>query len=64
MSRDWKILKVGVLSVLGAALALTVPVSLSGCNTAEGFGEDLEAAGEGLQDEAREEKYDDDDLDD
>ena len=44
-----------------ALLALTLVVAgfglssqLGGCNTAEGFGEDLEDAGEGLQEEARE----------
>ena len=50
-------------------MALLVAAGLVGlgpaaCNTAEGFGEDLESAGEGLQDEARddddwEEEFDD-----
>ncbi|MCF7984513.1 MAG: entericidin A/B family lipoprotein [Thiohalocapsa sp.] len=35
-----------------AALALT----LSGCNTVEGVGEDLEAAGQGLEDSAEDNK--------
>ncbi len=33
--------------------ALFGAIALSGCNTAEGVGEDVEAAGEGLQDAAR-----------
>ena len=35
-----------------AALLLTlgVPLFFAGCNTTEGVGEDLEAAGEGLED--------------
>jgi predicted small secreted protein len=33
--------------------ALTLPVALlAGCNTSEGFGEDLESVGEDIQEEA------------
>jgi len=52
-------------------LALALGVSLLGfgpvaCNTAEGFGEDLESAGQGLKREAQEEEADDweDDIED
>lgn len=51
-----------LVAMMAAVLAMVLtPFGPAGCNTAEGFGEDLESAGEGLQDEAREEKYDDDD---
>jgi predicted small secreted protein len=36
------------------AVIAFVMVSLTGCHTAEGFGKDMEAAGEGLQHEAKE----------
>jgi predicted small secreted protein len=54
------------LNVLWAVLLMPAFLLLgpSGCNTAEGFGEDLESAGEGLQDEARDEDEDWDDEDD
>lgn len=39
-----------IATLLAAALAAA---SLSGCNTAEGFGKDLEAAGEAIEKEAR-----------
>lgn len=53
LTRDW----------MKTLMALLVAVGLMGfgpvaCNTAEGFGEDLESAGEGLQDEASEEDDD------
>ena len=48
----WKTIRVlgARLLLLGAALA--IPVALSGCNTMEGAGEDVEAAGQGMQDAA------------
>jgi predicted small secreted protein len=33
-----------------------VGATLSGCNTSEGFGKDVESVGEDIQDEAREAK--------
>lgn len=39
---------------LAAALALTA--TLGACNTAEGVGEDVESAGEGMQDAAKDVK--------
>lgn len=37
-------------------LALTFAGSLSGCNTIEGAGQDIEQAGDAIKDEAREHK--------
>ncbi len=37
---------------LGACAALVFGVSLCGCNTTEGAGEDIEAAGEAIEEEA------------
>lgn len=37
-----------------AALAFLLLVGLSGCNTMEGLGEDVEAAGEAIEDTAEE----------
>ncbi|MCA9310813.1 MAG: entericidin A/B family lipoprotein [Phycisphaerales bacterium] len=34
------------------AAALAIPLALSGCNTMEGAGKDIEAAGESVQDAA------------
>jgi predicted small secreted protein len=39
-------------ALLAAALLAITGVSLTGCNTTEGVGEDVEAAGEGIQDAA------------
>jgi|TARA_R110000782_G_scaffold54637_8_gene115491 predicted small secreted protein len=39
-------------ALLAAAVLATVGVSLTGCNTTEGVGQDIEAAGEGIQDAA------------
>lgn len=36
--------------ILVAAFALTAAISFTGCQTAEGFGEDMENAGESIQD--------------
>ena len=48
-----------ILLLLFAAFALTMSTGMmTGCNTTEGFGEDLEATGEALSDKAREEKND------
>lgn len=41
-----------VMRVFAALLAVTFIVILSGCNTAEGAGEDIEDLGEGIQDAA------------
>jgi predicted small secreted protein len=38
------------------ALAMVLPLFLGGCNTTRGVGEDVEAAGEGLQDVAEDTK--------
>lgn len=46
MNNKAKILLTVVLLMLAAG-------SVSACNTMEGFGRDLEAAGEGIQDETR-----------
>lgn len=37
-----------------AALAFLLVVALSGCNTMEGLGEDVEAVGEAIEDTAEE----------
>jgi predicted small secreted protein len=39
-----------------AALALTAPVLLTGCNTVQGAGKDIEKAGDKVQQEAGEHK--------
>lgn len=39
------------LICLSALLAL--PLALTGCNTAEGFGEDLQSTGEAIEEEAQ-----------
>jgi len=44
--RQWAVL----LMAVGAAFATTI--SLTACNTTEGAGEDLESAGESIQEEA------------
>jgi predicted small secreted protein len=47
------------IMLLVTGVTLAVPsLFLVGCHTTEGFGRDLESAGEGLQDEAREERLD------
>lgn len=38
------------------AMAIVLPLFLGGCNTTRGVGEDVEAAGEGLQDVAEDTK--------
>ena len=43
------------LALLFAALGLSA-TALAGCNTSEGFGEDVESVGEDIQDEAEEAK--------
>jgi predicted small secreted protein len=40
-----------LLSALGSSA-----IALTGCNTSEGFGEDVESVGEDIQDEAEEAK--------
>jgi predicted small secreted protein len=39
-----------------APFALAVVAVLAGCNTTAGLGQDLEAAGEAIEDEAKEQK--------
>jgi predicted small secreted protein len=39
---------------LGVAGALSLMLGLAACNTVEGFGEDVEAAGDAIEDEASE----------
>lgn len=39
-------------ALLAAVLLAITGVSLTGCNTTEGVGKDVEAAGEGIQDAA------------
>jgi entericidin B len=39
-------------------LALLMPLLVAGCNTIEGLGEDTEAAGDAVEDEAEEEEED------
>jgi predicted small secreted protein len=41
------------LALLVSALGLSA-TALTGCNTSEGFGEDVESVGEDIQDEAEE----------
>lgn len=36
--------------LLAALLAVSVPLALSGCNTTEGVGEDIQDAGQGIED--------------
>jgi predicted small secreted protein len=43
------------LALLFSALGLSA-MALTGCNTSEGFGEDVESVGEDIQDEAEEAK--------
>jgi predicted small secreted protein len=45
-AREWTVL----FMAIGAALATTL--SLAACNTTEGAGEDIESAGEAIQEEA------------
>lgn len=48
-----------ILMLFLAVLTLAMSAGFTtGCNTMEGFGEDLEEGGEALSDEARREKYD------
>ncbi|GAA0588667.1 entericidin A/B family lipoprotein [Caenispirillum bisanense] len=43
------------LNALLLSLALSVgTIGLAACNTVEGFGEDMQAAGEGIENEAQE----------
>jgi len=49
---DTAMVKHTVMRVFAALLAVTFIVILSGCNTAEGAGEDIEDLGEGIQDAA------------
>ena len=42
------------IRALGLAGALGLIFGLAGCNTVEGFGEDVEAAGDAIEDEASE----------
>jgi predicted small secreted protein len=42
--------------LLGILLLGSVGATLSGCNTSEGFGKDVESVGEDIQDEAQEAK--------
>lgn len=44
--RQWAVL------VMSVAAALATTISLAACNTTEGAGEDLEAAGEAIEEEA------------
>lgn len=44
--RQWAVL------LMAAGAALATAVSLAACNTTEGAGEDMEAAGESVQEEA------------
>lgn len=37
---------------LGAASFVALLLGLAGCNTVEGFGEDVESAGDAIEDEA------------
>ena len=47
------------MRLLSLFALLSFAVVVSGCNTVEGFGRDLERGGEKLQDEAREERIED-----
>lgn len=49
MSQEIQPMRTLILAVL-----LALPVALSGCNTVEGVGEDIESAGDALDDEAEE----------
>ena len=40
------------VTLLAAAVTIALPTILSGCNTTEGVGEDLEAVGDSISDEA------------
>jgi predicted small secreted protein len=41
-----------LIRTLGLAGALGLMLGLTACNTVEGFGEDVEAAGDAIEDEA------------
>lgn len=46
-----------MVRVLGTwAFALFMPLLIAGCNTMEGMGEDMESAGEAIQEEADDEE--------
>lgn len=51
-----KKLRACVFALLLASAGAVSVVSLAGCNTTKGFGEDLEAAGDAISDEADEAK--------
>jgi predicted small secreted protein len=52
MSRCGKLMSLTLILALGALLS----VGVAGCNTVEGAGEDIEAAGDGISDTARDAK--------
>lgn len=45
-------------SLLALVFALSMPLLATACNTIEGLGEDTEAAGEAIDEEAEEEESD------
>ncbi|MBK1705215.1 entericidin A/B family lipoprotein [Halochromatium glycolicum] len=45
-----------VLAIATLLVWLAIALALSGCNTVAGFGEDLETAGDSLEETAEEEK--------
>jgi predicted small secreted protein len=42
--------------IIFAAIALAIPLMTAACNTVEGFGQDLQKAGNNLEDEAQDAK--------
>ena len=51
-----KTVRACVLALLLASAGAVSMTALSGCNTTKGFGEDLEAAGDAISDEAEDAK--------
>ncbi len=50
---SWKNgLKDGLLVLAATLFAAATPLALTGCNTTEGAGEDIEAAGDAIEDAA------------
>lgn len=47
-------LKTAAVTLAAAAFILTTSIVLAGCNTVEGAGRDIEAAGDGISEGARE----------
>lgn len=45
-----------ILNLMLAAILVALSLTLTGCNTTEGFGKDMQSAGQSIQKEANENK--------